>query len=365
MNLIFHLWDQTFGGFISQLAVAEAVAAHTADSRYVGLIPNLRPDRAPLLGLYSAKNKTLISYKAGSDNWVDAFWPEQAAPKLKGLGSLLRSQNLASNSIILSSNSLEWGVLNCIPPVTGRLPGNIASKAKAKFEAAGIDLSKWCVAIHWREPDYHGRSNSPVRTITDPSAYLEACRVIIDSGGIVLKLGHGSFRNPFAKGEFYNLADMGFSVHDQIYAVQISRFMVSSDSGPLFLASALDIPLLATNLLFIDGLWGRRVYGITQSINVISRLSHHMKNEEAYEEGVATLEVWQKSFKEGLEVDYRKNTADELRDATAVMISATRVGSNTIWPSERTDFPTRKVKNICLPFPSRNNPDILKPPKTE
>lgn len=114
-----------------------------------------------------------------------------------------------------------------------------------------IDINKWIVTLHIREPSYRGEnifnSKENFRT-SDPLSYISACKKIIKEGGIVFRMGDNNMTK-FPKIEgVIDYAHSSFrSEFMDIFLASQSRFCIGTASGFFRIPRYFGIPVLFTN----------------------------------------------------------------------------------------------------------------------
>jgi putative glycosyltransferase (TIGR04372 family) len=261
--------------------------------------------------------------------------------------------DVSSSNLVLVQPMFQEGMLNSIPlTAMAPPPETIESSDKALMEL-GLDPDRWVATVFWKEPGYGFRPPEPSREIADPGPYIAAIRHIIENlGGQVVRLGHPSPTElPKLKG-LIDLANAPNSEWLQLYSVWISRFMLSSNSGPLSYGPAFNVPTLLTDQRSCLAVYRSHDYVVTQGIIHDGTVYRGL---EAFSAGL--LKRW------GTKPErYVMNTAAEIVAAVDEMYQST--ASCLGWRAHPVPQPPLKRPNkLVWPIPEDvRRPELFIPP---
>ncbi len=137
-------------------------------------------------------------------------------------------------------------------PLLSMPPARLAA-GRARLARIGLPADAWFVAMHVRDPAFHGESEGRRRLDlaardADVVTYLQAVERVVARGGYVVRLG-----GPMAPAlpEMPGLIDYAHSdvrsPEVDLVAIATARAMIATLSGPVSVASAFGIPTIHTN----------------------------------------------------------------------------------------------------------------------
>lgn len=124
-------------------------------------------------------------------------------------------------------------------------------KGQNFLQSCGIESSDWFVTFHMREAS--DKSSLRGGDNVDPSTYLEAMKLVLDNGGVVIRLGNSNMtpleslglRHPRVID--YAHEESRDSALD-IYFLSQAKFLVGTGSGPILVPNEFGKPVLYTNV---------------------------------------------------------------------------------------------------------------------
>jgi putative glycosyltransferase (TIGR04372 family) len=114
-------------------------------------------------------------------------------------------------------------------------------RARRELEAMGLPSDCWFVCLHVREGVGASRRDGNI------ADYLPAIRSITQAGGWVVRIGDPSMTK---MSDIPNLIDCAHKPRRDwldVYALGAARFMIGTNSGPVFVAGTFGIPALLSN----------------------------------------------------------------------------------------------------------------------
>jgi putative glycosyltransferase (TIGR04372 family) len=115
------------------------------------------------------------------------------------------------------------------------------SRARSELEAMGLPSDCWFVCLHVREGVGASRRDGNI------ADYLPAIRSIARAGGWVVRIGDPSMTKI---SDIPNLIDCAHKQRRDwldVYALGAARFMIGTNSGPVFVAGTFGVPALLSN----------------------------------------------------------------------------------------------------------------------
>lgn len=133
------------------------------------------------------------------------------------------------------------------------LPPQTEERGAILLERLGLPKGAWFVCMHVRDGGYHGDFSASYRN-ADIATYFEAVSLVKEHGGYVIRLGDNRMT---ALPELPHLIDYAHSPHRtpelDVYLTAACRFMIATDSGPMYMSSIFGKPALATNFGCVFG----------------------------------------------------------------------------------------------------------------
>ena len=307
-----------------------------------------RPYKAGIVNCIRNAKRILKAENAAATLPIELFDIAGWAPRVP---DSLETIDIRGANLILSQTCFKEGMLNSIPLNALSPPPEIIDPGRDALLRLGLDPERWVATVYWKEPNYEFRPPEPWREIANPEPYVAAIRHIIENlGGQVVRLGHDSPTElPQLKG-LVDLAKVPNSELLQLYAVWISRFMMSSLSGPLSYGPAFNVPTVVTDQRTYLGVYRQHDYIVTQGRMLGGQAC---RGAEAFAMGL--LNTWEKTPGK-----YLNNTAEELRAAVDEMFSST-----TNCPGWRVHAPialANKPNSLRIPIPVAARPELFIPP---
>lgn len=144
------------------------------------------------------------------------------------------------------------------PPVI-TLPAPFQQKGRQWLRRMGVPDQSWFACLHVREAGFHREKDAPddqnkLRN-ADIANYLEAIRAVTERGGWVVRMGDPTMAPLPPMERVIDYALSGF--RDQaidIFCLAQCRFFFGSAAGPMNVARAFGVPVLATDF-FPAGSW--------------------------------------------------------------------------------------------------------------
>ena len=200
------------------------------------------------------------------------------------------------------------------------MPDDLARRACAEADVAGIPLNAPLVALHVREAGYGRYADAHSRALDDRrnasiASYEAAARRLTAAGYTVVRIGDGSM-TPVAWRGVVDLATAPYRTDLlELWCVLRSRFFIASDSGPYFLTRLANLPCLAVNVLQI-GYHIARAQDRFICKRARSRATGHVLSlDEMLSDGYMAHGLDPERF------DQIDNTPDDLADAVTDMLA--------------------------------------------
>lgn len=344
-----YLSPRALGDAILFALFTNSVADMFDDSDLVVYYREDRPYKAGIASCIRNAKRVLKPSKPGAMLPIELFDTAGWAPKVQ---PELQTIQVRGPNLILTHTMFAPDMLNSIPLSPLAPPPETISTSNQALMELGLDPARWIATVYWKEPSYLYRPWEPWREITDPAPYIAAIRHIVDGlGGQVVRLGHPT---PTALPNMRGLVDLAHVPNSewlQLYAVWVSRFMLSSVSGPLSYGTAFNVPTVATDQRTYTSVYQPHDYIITQK-----RLfgGKAYQGYEAFAAGL--LKDWGKDPNK-----YINNTAEELIAAADEMYNSTV--DCTGWRVHRDPPLTGQRPNrLHLPIPEATWPMHFIPP---
>lgn len=264
----------------------------------------------------------------------------------------LNSMDLRGPRLVLTQTMFKEGMLNSLPLAALAPPPETHDPTDKALMDLGLDPERWIATIYWKEPGYGYRPAEPWREVADPEPYIAAIRHIVENlGGQVVRLGHPSPTElPKLKG-LVDLAKVPNSEWLQLYAVWVSRFLVSSLSGPLSYGPAFNVPTVVTDQRTALGVYRPHDYIVTQGVAVNGKVYRGI---DAFYAGL--LENWDPRSEL-----YVGNTAQELIAAVDEMYKST-AGCLGWRAHPEPQPPAKRPNKLCMPLPVVARAELFIPP---
>lgn len=146
---------------------------------------------------------------------------------------------------------LRWSTAGRGPLLT--LPADRIAAGRSDMVAAGLPEDAWFVALHVRDPGFHGaaegrrRQDLAIRD-SDPLCYLPAVERVVARGGRVVRLGSPAAPTlPPTPGMIDYAHSEVRSAELDLVLIASARMMIATMSGPAHVASCLGTPTLHVN----------------------------------------------------------------------------------------------------------------------
>ena len=124
-------------------------------------------------------------------------------------------------------------------------------KGQNFLQSKGIDSNDWFVTFHMREAN--DKSSLRGGDNVDPSTYLEAMKLVLDNGGVVIRLGNSNM-TPLESIGLRHPRVIDYA-HEKsrdsaldIYFLSQAKFLVGTGSGPILVPNEFGKPVLYTNV---------------------------------------------------------------------------------------------------------------------
>lgn len=357
MNLFAYLSAQTYGNFITQVAIASSVKENFNDSRLVLYFVNDRPYKIPILRyirnadfIVQSPNNAVLPFEC-----LSQFGPSRLPMPIPGW----QENALWKTDLVFSGNMLNEGILvgdNALDHIHLTPEDEYLKEQMNLLKTLGLDTEKWFACVYWKENNYSFRPPNPIRDIDDNQPYTEGIDYIIEKlGGQVVRLGHFNSTKMKPRKGLIDLTLMTNSEEVQLAATYKAKFMVATGSGPASNANVFGIPILITDLPEASDIWGDRSYCLLQSISG-GDLDKEYKQTEIYDKGLAPQAylddhiLWRSG--KPMKYYYRKNSADEIIDG----IKETYEFSQD--PKNQVKITSIKNKRNSISFPLKRNPNL-------
>ncbi len=265
----------------------------------------------------------------------------------------LDTPDVRSPNLILSQTVFREGMLTSLPLMPLAPPPETIDSSDQGLIDLGLDPERWIATVYWKEPGYSFRPKpKPGRDITNPEPYIAAVRHIVENlGGQVVRLGHATSTELPKMPGLVDLAKVPNSEWLQLYAVWISRFMLSSNSGPVSYGPAFNVPTVVTDQLTPLAVYRPHDYIVTQKFTVDGKLYQGL---DALDRGLL--------LRYGAEIEQAiMNTAEDLTAAVDEMYAST---ANCIgWRGHAEPQPPAERPNkLTMPLPIVIRRELLIPP---
>lgn len=341
-----YLSPRALGDSIVFAWFTSSVAEMFDDSELVVYYRDDRPYKAGIVACIRNAKRVLNPTNAAGMLPIEVFDTASGGPNVpEDLRSVRRAD------LILTHTMFTEGMLNSIPLTTLAPPPETIGSSNQLLMGLGLDPGRWIATVYWKEAGYKFRPDEPWRS-PDPAPYIATIRHIIeDLGGQVVRLGHATpTQLPKLKG-LIDLTQVPNSHWLQLYAVWVSRFVLSNPSGPTSYGPAFNVPTVITDQRRSDGVYRPHDYIVTQKCFLDG------KSYQGYDAFVAGLvQEWGTDPR-----DYADNTAEELIAAANEMYNST--ADCTAWRvHQKPTPPSPRPNKLTLPIPSALRPELFIPP---
>jgi putative glycosyltransferase (TIGR04372 family) len=345
-----YLSPRALGDFVLLSMFASSVAELFDDSELTIYYRDDRPYKPMIASCIRNAKRVLTPSDTMPMLPVELFDPLSGAPKMP---PDLATLDIRSPDLFLTQSVFREGMLTSLPLMPlAPPPETIDSSDKALMEL-GLDPERWIATVYWREPGYGFRPKpKPGRDIANPEPYIAAIRHIVENlGGQVVRLGHETSTELPKLNGLIDLAKVPNTEWLQLYAVWISRFMLSSNSGPVSYGPAFNVPTVVTDQLTPLAVYRPHDYVVTQKFAVDGKIYQGL---EALDAGLL--------FRYGADIEQAiMNTAEDLIAAVDEMHAST---TNCIgWRGHPDPQPPAQRPNaLTMPLPIAVRRDLLIPP---
>ncbi len=344
-----YLSPRALGDTLLFALFTSSVAEMFDDSELVVYYRDDRPYKAGIVSCIQNAKRILKPTSDAATLPIELFDTAGWGPRVP---AELSTSDVRSPNLILSQTVFQQAMLNSIPLAALAPPLEKIDPSDKALMELGLDPERWVATVFWKEPGYGFRPLEPWREIADPEPYIAAIRHIVENlGGQVVRLGHPSpTQLPKLKG-LIDLAQVENSEWLQLYAVWISRFLLSSVSGPLCYGTVFNVPTVATNSRTWNVVHRAHDYIVTQGRTYNGRI---FRGQAAFALGL--LNDW------GTDpAEFIANTAQELIAAVDEMYKST--GNCIGWRAHQTpQIPAKRPNKLCLPLPVAARPELFIPP---
>jgi putative glycosyltransferase (TIGR04372 family) len=280
--------------------------------------------------------------------------PTMQQPALEDLGA-------RAADLMIAGNMFYEDMFGTIPFGKLRPPDLMAERATAALISLGLDPYKWIATVYWKEWGFlWHREPDRDRDIMDRTPYLAAIRYIIEKlGGQVIRLGHPTPEKEMPKID--GLIDLAAVSIDgkgchwlQTYALAISRFLLTSPSGPQAYGRAFDVPTVTVDAMSYYGRQRDHDYYVTQEYRVKGESFRQLA---AYDAGFMTP-----PFPRPPGTELIRNSAEQLIEAAHEMYEST---SACVGWRDYARVPPRQPRPNAVTFPIPRQPlprDVFIPP---
>lgn len=347
-----YIGSRALGDFTLFSMFVSSVADMFDDSELTVYYRNDRPYKKSIVSCIPNVKHTLEPSSDAASFPIDVF--DGAGYRDRFLKVELEGPKLRRTELVLVQSMFREGMLNSIPLTTFVPPSEKIEPSDQALMDLGLDPDRWVATVYWKEAGYSFRPADVRRDVADAEPYLAVIRHIIEElGGQVIRLGHPSpTRLPKMKG-LIDLANIPGSEWLQMYSVWISRFMLTTCSGPQAYGSAFGVPTVTTDHLDFGGLFRDHDYVVPKGRVVGDRVYRGM---ESY---LYNLENPINGWETG---DYIHNTAEELVAAAVEMYKSTADCLGWRAPKPVTP-PDKRPNSVTLPVPVIPvRPELLVPP---
>lgn len=353
MKIFAHLSARALGDFAAYALLASSIRELFDDAELYVYYHNDRPYKKAIVSCIR-NAKMIFPVPGGAGTILPIEYFDLHDGRLRLNGGPLDDEGVGRAGLILSGSMLNEAMLNSIPVTTLCPPPHTIGPSNDALVAHGLDPSKWIAAVYWKEKDYPFRGNNEVRMIYDPGPYIAVIRHIIENlGGQVVRLGHPTSTELPQLPGVVDLAKVEGSEWLQLYAVSVSRFFISSGSGPVAYGPAFRVPTAVTNQNICYTAWNPHDYIVTQDIVLGGRT---FRQTEAFDAGYLYI-----GWTPPPDCEFKRNTAQQLIAATDEMFHIT--GDCQGWRSVPDYVPlTSRPNAVSIPIPRRYRRELLIPP---
>ena len=222
-------------------------------------------------------------------------------------------------------------------PLRLTLPPEHERAAIEQASSLGISPSAPIITLHVRESGYRAtaglrqRSWDVVRNARIDT-YADACRALVERGYTVVRIGDRTMTPVRQQGVVDLATSPARTEWLELWCIQRSEFLIGCDSGPSWLASLLEVPILTVNAIHLRDL--ARVRD-----RVICKLAREAGTGKALSVSeMLTPDYLRDGLKSG-RFEHVDNTPEDLRQAVIDMVDVVR-GQETLSAAQR-DFNAR------------------------
>ena len=343
-------WSAAFG-HIGNLGIALRILENETKSEKFTFLAEERQTNYLLLKLFS-KSHNLMVQSNTDEKWsvLPNFWP------------LIQQQDL------LRINEDEWIRPEVLFDEFFRLRKPLGRSQLWKLFDLSLDeitWSKfksltsnweWYVVIHVRDS-----SDDSIRNQKFES-YIPAINDVIDSGGMVIRIGNTQRKSHFAREGYFDITNRSPNQRElDSLLIENARFFVGTTSGPISIARMFNTPSLITNMTNIApySCTGYKTYYMPK---VFYRNNRPLTFSETLDSAVAWGDVRKKFLLEN-QIVCNDNSEEELIDGFRFMVQDTECLSDSILRSEysnvitqiRSNYPWTAKGELAPTFLSKNH----------
>jgi putative glycosyltransferase (TIGR04372 family) len=337
--------DRTLGDFATVVCYAASIKEQFEFAKLSIYFRNDRPYKADILKVCPQVDE--IFEMTGEDSLpLDSM--DRASNPTIGPPNHWYSSGWNYPNLLVTPSMAGHGNFNAFErPARFRFPDELALEKGAALADAGVDLKRWFVVIHYREPGYDRRPADPFRDV-DPTAFEAVTRWIIDDlGGQVVRIGHPGMSVFTERLGFIDLSATGDSDFLlQLFAISRARFMFASNSGPVLCGSAFGTPTAMVNCFSRYSVWNSQ--DAKMWCHILAPDGRRVPHEVAIERDMYFVSAL-KHLK-GLGYTIEQQSVEELKHLIDLMIERTL--DTPGWRDGWYDEPGRdKPNKIILPAP--------------
>ncbi len=230
-----------------------------------------------------------------------------------------------------------------------RIPDEMIDRGREVLTGLGVPKDAWFAALHVREPGFfdedHPWSHNLHRN-ANIEDYLPAIKTIVERGGWVLRMGDPTMTPlPELDGVIDYANSEVRSDWMDVFGLSQCRFFVGTASGPMNVARAFCVPVLATNY-FPTGTW-------PFSDGDLFIHKRHRRQEDGrwltLREAMTppVCASWNPMVYEHHGIEVVDNTPDDIRAATVDMLDLL---DGTVEPDREAGFRRRAYRQIADPY---------------